>query len=208
MSVLLISLIISSSSMSVLTCWPPRPQVRLTYPETLYRHFLQRQSNISLISSSQRSLCGASMSFFVFIIVFETPVPLIDTYLSFEEPNVSPILDPFLLICFLAIATSNQSLAVFIQLPQNESTEWQLTVGPQREKRSRRPVEFECSRFGGNMNFKILSMETLVLMYQNTGGFSGIGSKNTSLSLLAALASSLPQNPFLIVSLPYSPLNL
>jgi hypothetical protein len=49
-------------------------------------------------------------------------------------------------------------------------------------------------------------MVTLVLMYLNSGGFSGIGSRNTSLSLLAALASSEPQKAFLIASLPYLPL--
>jgi hypothetical protein len=44
-------------------------------------------------------------------------------------------------------------------------------------------------------------------MYLNSGGFSGIGNKNMSLSLFAAFASSAPQNPFLTASLPYFPLN-
>ena len=81
-------------------------------------------------------------------------------------------------------------------------------MGPYRANKSRRPVEFECSRFGGNINFRILSIVTFVLMYLNSGGFSGIGNKNTSLSLLADFASSDPQKPFLIASFPYLPLNL
>jgi hypothetical protein len=67
-----------------------------------------------------------------------------------------------------------------------------LTIGPYIANRSSLPVEFECSRFGGNIKFKIISSVTLVLIYSKSGGFSGIGKRKMSLSLLAALASSDP----------------
>ena len=58
------------------------------------------------------------------------------------------------------------------------------------------------------MNFRIFSTVTFVLTYAKAGGFSGIGSKKMSLSLLAALASSDPQKAFFIMSFPKTPLNL
>ena len=52
------------------------------------------------------------------------------------------------------------------------------------------------------MNFRMLSMLTLVLIYSKLGGFSGIGNRKMSLSLFAAFASSEPQNAFFIADLP------
>jgi len=78
-------------------------------------------------------------------------------------------------------------------------------MGPYRANRSSRPVEFECSKLGGNIKLRIISIVTFVLMYSKSGGFSGIGNRKISRSLFAALASSDPWKPFLIKSTPYSP---
>jgi hypothetical protein len=71
-------------------------------------------------------------------------------------------------------------------------------IGPYIARRSSRPVEFACSKFGGYKNFKIIDIVTLVVLYSKSGGRSGIGNKKMSRSLLAALSSSLAWNAFLI----------
>jgi hypothetical protein len=81
-------------------------------------------------------------------------------------------------------------------------------MGPYMARRSNLPDELECSRFGGKRNLRIMSKGILVVMYSNSGGLSGIGNKKISLSLLAALSSSEPWNPFLIKSVPKMALRL
>lgn len=81
-------------------------------------------------------------------------------------------------------------------------------IGPYMASRSSLPEELECSRFGGYMNFKTISREILVVMYSNSGGLSGMGKRKMSLSLFAALSSSAPWNPFLIMSVPKRALRL